>query len=794
MLKNYLKVAYRNIMREKGYTLIHIISLGLGIGCFLFLLLLSQYGTHFNTFNKNADRIYRVIDQVKSKSGNEVTNALTPMPWGPAMKSEFPEIDHYTRLFLAGKSVVHKNDVFNTAVIYTDPSIFKIFTYPFAEGDSGNALNGPNKAVLTHETAKMLFGDSDPLNKFIKIDNKNYEVTGVLKRITKQSNLNNNFSILVSTTNLNTTNDQVLHNWNEHSVETFILLKKGANPAQISQQMPIFLKHFINSRATEKYSPQLQPLLKMYLGPSYMNDPHATLKKSYIYIFLTLSFMILLISCINFINISTARASKRNREVGIRKVIGATGEQLVFQYLFEVFMVTVLAIFLACLLIEIMLPPFNALSGWNVHMDFLHNSFLWIYTFGIVAFVTLMAGGYPAFYLSRFRPARIFRPTSSRNRKSKLRAGLVITQFTLAAFMLLSALIVKKQVQFLYHKDLGYNRQGVMQIYYSGTIQQAKHFRNDIQRNTLVKDVSLVSNGPFSPGVIKTYRINRNKHNEDVLLHTFYSDSHFLPLLQLKIIKGRNFNTNIASDSTKAIIINEAAVKSFGWTNENAVGKIITKKNDIGKNIRLTVIGVIHNYNYETLDKTIKPMAFLNDPGHFSMIVIKVDPGHIQAATNFIRNTWKNTFPDHFFYSQFIQGQIKQMYDLESIISQMLTFITYLTIIIACLGLLGLAAYSTLQRAKEISVRKVLGSSVKDIVILLSKEFIQYVSFALLIGLPLAYYALNLWLNNYVYHASIGFIPVIVVILGTLIIAWLTIGWQTIKAALTNPAENLRNE
>jgi putative ABC transport system permease protein len=780
-------------MREKGYTLIHIFSLGMGVGCFLFLLLLYQYAIHFNEYNTKAGRIYRVVDQVTTKSGNEVSNALTPMPWGPAMKSQFPGISNYTRFLVLGKSVIHNHDVFNTGISYTDSSIFKVFTYPFAKGDPIKALNGPNKAVLTHATATKLFGDSNPINKMIKIDNRNYKVTGVLKKLSHQSSLNNNFSVLVSTENLNSSNFKSLHDWNNHNVETYLLLKKGANPDNITHQMTAFIQHYIGTNAAQHYSPKLQPMLKMYLGPSYMNDPHATLQKSYLYIFLTLGFMILLISCINFINISTARASKRNQEIGIRKVIGATGEQLIFQYLFEVGMVTILAIFLALLLIELVLPMFNALSSWAVHLNILHDPFLWISTLSIFVFVTLMAGGYPAFYLSRFRPARIFRPTSSGNRKSTLRAGLVVTQFTLAVFMLLCALIVRKQVSYLFNKNLGYNRQGVMRIFYSGTRQQAKHFENDINRNALIKNVSLVSNGPFSNGTIRTFSINKNGHTQDALLHTFYADSHYLPLLHLKIISGRNFNRQIASDSSHAIIINRAAIKSFGWNSADAIGKRIIEKQN-GKSKLLTVVGVIQNYNYEGLNTSIKPMAFLNDPNHFSMLVIKVDPGHIQAASKFIRDTWKKDFPDHFYYGQFIQAQIKQWYNLEYIISKMLTFITYLTIIIACLGLLGLAAYSTIQRAKEISVRKVLGATIQSIVILLSKEFLQFIGMALVIGIPLAYFALKWWLNNYVYHASIGFAPIVMVILATFIIAWLTIGWQTIKAALANPADNLRNE
>ena len=764
------------------------------MGCFLFLLLLYNYATHFDTFHTNSGRIYRVIDHVKSQSGGEATNALTPMPWGPALKASFPQVEQYVRFLLLGKMVTHDHESFNTGVIYTDPSIFDVFTFPLAQGDMNKALDGPNKAVLTQQTAKMLFGEKPPLGNVIKIDRENYVVTGVLKKIPPQSSLTNNFSVLVSSSNLNKTNFPPFADWNDHSIETYLLMKKGADVSRIVQQMPAFLSRHIGEKAAVNYSPSFQLLTDMYLGGSMMNDYHDTLDKSYIYIFLTIGFMILLISCINFINISTARASKRNREVGMRKVIGATGGQLVFQYLFEVLIVTLFALFLANVLIEVMLTPFNALSEWQVEIGYTHNTFVWIAMIGIVAFVTFMAGGYPAFYLSRFQPARIFRTMSSGSRKSLLRSGLVVTQFTLAVFMLLCALVVKSQIHYLHNKDLGYNKTGVMRILHSGNIREAKKFRNEILQNPLIRSVSLSSNGPFSPGTAKTYTVAEGDRSEENLMHTFYVDDQYIPLLNLKIKEGRNFSRNIASDSINSVIVNEAAVKALGWQNEDPLGKTIQERTEDGTTNRLTVVGVIRNFNFEALDQPIKPLVLLDRPSHSSMIIVKVDPDHLTAATHFINQTWKKDFPEQFLYYEYIDAQIKQWYTTESVISKMLSFITYLTIFIACLGLLGLAAYATLQRAREISVRKVLGATVREIVTLLSIEFMRYVVLALIVGLPLAYFAVSMWLNNFVYHATIGLWPIVIVTITTVCIAWLTICWQTIRAAFANPAKNLRNE
>ena len=524
------------------------------------------------------------------------------------------------------------------------------------------------------------------------------------------------------------------------------------------------------------------------------NDYHDTLDKSYLYIFLTIGFMILIISCINFINISTARSSKRNREVGLRKVIGASGGQLIFQYLFEVFIVTIVALVLANILIELMLPIFNALSDWQVRIDYSHNLFLWISVISILFFVTITAGGYPAFYLSRFRPARIFRKMSTGNSKSFLRSGLVVSQFAVAVFMLFCALVVKKQIHYLFHKDLGFQKEGVMRILHSGTLSEARQFRNEISKNPMIREVSLASNGPFSPGELKSYTIQQDNQNEEYKLHTFFVDDHYIPLLDLKVKSGRNFNNDLATDTTQSVIINEAAVKKFGWQGNDPVGRTVITKIKNGKIKPLTVIGVIRNFNYEDLDQPVKPLILLNRPNQFTMMVVKVDPTQISAATQFINQTWRKDFSGHFIYYQYIQSQLKQWYETESIISQMLSFITYLTAFIACLGLLGLAAYSTLQSLKEISVRKVLGAKVGEIVVLLSMEFMQYVGLGLIIGLPLAWYAVNLWLNNFVYHANIGLTPILTVILATVIVGWLTICWQTIRAALANPVDNLSSE
>ncbi|MGD8427845.1 MAG: ABC transporter permease, partial [Balneolaceae bacterium] len=757
--------------------------------------LLYQYATNYDSFYKEGDRIYRVIDRVHTSEGSEVNTAMTPWEWGPALKREFPGVDNYVRFLIRGKSITYQNDAFNIAVSYVDSTFFNVFKLPLEQGDPQQALSGTNKVVISPDIARMLFGNENPMGKVIQIEKDSYEVTGVLKKLPPNSSIG--YDMLVPASNIGAKDMASINNWEKHDIYTYLLLKKNIQAASIEHRLSSFTKRKIGNQAGKDYAPQLQPLTEMYLNTGLQGEHGDTLNPAYLYIFLSIGFLILLISCINFINISTARASGRNREVGIRKVIGASKGQLVFQYLLEVALITLASLVIAVILVEWTLPLFNALTGeWKVRINYSENLFFWGSTAGIFIFVTLVAGAYPAFYLTDFHPARIFRSKSSGSTRSWLRSGLVVTQFSLAVFLLFTSLVVNKQIEYLRQKDLGFNQQNLIRMYMWEGVnnQKAQAYGDQLLRNPQIRQVALTSDGPVSDGTMVKYIIPEKSTGDQKILNTLYVDSRFVPLMGLKMLKGRNFNANRASDSTSAVIINQTAVTQFGWKGEDPTGKVLRIKSENGTSREVSVIGVINDYNYQSLNQPIKPLVLQYRPSKFSNLLIRVqspDPDKINA---YIHKTWKEYFPGHFFFFYYVSDLVFESYTTEAVISQLLNMLTWLTIFIAGLGLLGLASYTILQRTKEIGIRKVLGASASEIIGMFSKEFLQFVLLGIIVGLPMAWYAVNQWLNSFAYHAEVHVTTFLIVVSVTLAAGWLTIAYQSIRAALANPVDSLRNE
>ncbi|HKK47017.1 MAG TPA: FtsX-like permease family protein, partial [Balneolaceae bacterium] len=623
-----------------------------------------------------------------------------------------------------------------------------------------------------------------------------YEVTGVLKKIPPNSSID--YDLLVSASNIGTQEMASIDNWEKHDIYTYLFLNDNADAASIEHQLPSFTKRYVGDQAGKDYAPKLQSLTGMYLDTELQGEQGDTLNPAYLYIFLSIGFLILLISCINFINISTARASGRNREVGIRKVIGASRGQLVFQYLLEVALITLASLAIAVVLVEWTLPLFNALTGdWKVHINYSENLFFWGAVAGIFIFVTLVAGAYPAFYLSDFQPAHIFRSKSSASTRSWLRSGLVVTQFSLAVFLLFASLVVNNQIDYLHQKDLGFNQQNLIRMYmWEGVdYQKAQAYRDQLLRNPQIRQVALSSDGPVSDGTMVKYVIpGKNAGDTQKILNTLYVDSRFVPLMGLNMLKGRNFNANRASDSTSAVIINQTAVKQFGWQDENPTGKVLRVESGEGTSREVSVIGVINDYNYQTLNQPIKPLVLQYRPSELSNLLIRVQSPDPDKVNAYIHKTWKEYFPGHFFFFYYVSDLVFESYTTEAVISRLLSMLTWLTIFIAGLGLLGLASYTILQRTKEIGIRKVLGASVSKIIGMFSKEFLQFVLLGIIVGLPLAWYAVNQWLNSFAYHADVHLTTFLIAASATLLAGWLTIAYQSIRAALANPVESLRSE
>ena len=794
MFKNYLKVALRNLLKEKGYAAINILSLAIGAGVFLFLLLIYQYAVNYDSFLENRHRIYRVIDRIQTSAGNDVTTAQTPWPWAPAIEDNYAAVESSVRILIRGKGISYKESNFNIGVSYVDSTFFSVFGLPLQLGNAETALDGPGQVVITPEISKMLFGNEDPMGKVIQIENRSHEVTGLLKKIPHNSSIY--FEILVSSEGIDKSDFNHINDWESHEIYTYLLLRKGTDPQAIESQLPSLISRHIGNDNQGKYEPRLQAYTDMYLSEGLQREHGQVLNPAYLYIFLAIGFLILLISCINFINLATARVSKRNREVGIRKVVGASRPQLIWQYLLEVGIITVLTVLLSVIFVEWALPLFNNLTGeWQVQINYFENGFFWASIAGIIIFVTLVAGAYPAFYLSAFQPSQIFRSKSAGNSRSWLRTGLVVTQFSLAVFLLLCSLIVNKQINFLYQKDLGFDQENLIRMYISENISydEAQRYRNELLRNPQITNVAMASDGPISDGTMVEYTSAEETELKDMIINTLFVNDQFIPLLDLEIMKGRNFENDRGIDSTSALILNQTAVNYLGWEGD-PIGKVLNVQNEAGLVSEATVIGVINDYNYQTLDKELKPLILQYKPAKLSNLLIRVQSPDPDKVNKYIENTWNAAFPGQFFFYYYVSDLISENYTTEAVISSLLSMFTWLTIFVASLGLLGLASYTINQRTKEVGVRKVLGAKTWEIVAMFSKEFCIYIVLALLIGIPVAWLAVNYWLQNFTYHTDVGWESVLIVVVATILVAFLTVSWQSIKAALMNPVDSLRSE
>ena len=790
MISNFFKIASRTLLKKKGYTLINIVGLAVGIGIFLFLILLDQYALTFDAAHEKSERIYRLADKVKTRSGSIVDAAITPAPWGEAIEEDYPEVEESVR-FLGRSRVIERDDkVLPYGVTYVDESIFRVFTYPFELGDPQTALQKPHSVVLTDFVAEAFFGDENPVGQILLIDEIPHEVTGVLKELHDQYSFK--FNMLISFTSLNENSYSGLNNWESHNLHTYLLLKEGADAVKLQDGLLNFITKQFGEEGLEKYQPHLQPLESIFLGSDLFGEHGQTLDVTYVYIFSAIGFLILLIACINFINIATARGMERSKEVGMRKVMGAGRTQLILQFLAEALILAALATLVATQLVEWALPWFNDLADWNVQIDYANNMLYLGSILGVILLVGVMAGGYPAFYLSAFRPAPVLKgdKSSGRNR-SMVRTTLVVTQFAVGIFLIISSGAVDRQLNFLKNKDLGFETNNIM------VTSVPKHgdretIRQELAKKTAVAAVTYSSGVPGEGGTSVRKFQPEGQFEEDGLLLNYYSiDENFLGFFDINLMKGRNFRPELASDTTSALIINEAAARKFGWS-EPVGKKILIGDGEDQTSAR--VIGLVENFHFETLHNTIKPLILNYDPSRLSTLSAKLSTANLSETAEEI-SAFLKTFNEGLpAWHTFLEQNIADEYTTEEVIGEMLRYFTYLTIFIACLGLLGLASFTIIQREKEIGIRKVLGATVTQIFGNLSKDFLKLILIGFLIAAPLSYLLLNQWLQSFAYRTDLSILLFAGAGLVALLIAAATVSYHAIKAAKINPAESLRNQ
>lgn len=794
MIKSYFVIAIRNLMRNKFFSLINIFGLSVGITCCMLIILYGKDEVSFDRFHQNKENIYHLTADLIGEGGINRQSSSGMMP-GPGFAKSIPEIESFVRIQSALFNIKGKGEVFEQEALWADENLFSVFTFPFAYGNSSTALKDLHSVVLSEKLAEKYFGSTNVVGKTLELKaGKNFEtfvVTGVVRNSPQNSSLQVEMILPMKYYQL----EEDDKHWTNFFLNTFFVLKPGADPKKVEAKMARVYETEAASEIkemAEKYNIKekteyhLQPLLEMHLSKDYpaTNGLSHASESIYSYILFGIAGFILLIACINFVNLTVARSLKRAKEIGVRKVIGGERKQLIFQFLGESFVLSFLAFVVACLLTYLLLPFFNKLANKELAFSYLLDLKLIAGYITLFIITGLLAGFYPALVLSGFKPVETLYGKFRFSGKNYLSKSLVVFQFTLSTFLIIATVTIYSQFNYLTRFNLGYDDKNVV-VLNSGHIDYGslKVFKNELYKDPGIQAVSADQGGNWF-----TMAYVNGEH--EINFNMVRADEDFLPLLKIPVIKGRNFSEKFSSDSATAVIINESFAKTAGWT--NPVGKEV---NFFYDNKKYTVIGMIRDYHFASLKNKIQPQLFLYAPKHgFGRVYLKVAEGNKAAALSHLEHTFKNLYPAQPYNYVFKDDNNRESYEKEEKWKQIIAFSAVLTIFISCMGLFGLTALSAEKRAKEIGIRKVLGASVASIVQKLSGEFIQLVLIASAISLPLSWWAMNKWLENYPYritlHATIfGF-----AIISAILVAFVTVSFQSLKAAMANPVKNLRSE
>jgi putative ABC transport system permease protein len=808
MLENYLKMALRNILRFKIFSFINIIGLAVSISACILISLWVSDEMSYDKFNKNADRIYRPYILAKI-SNREINSAAGPAVMGEALQRELPEVEAYTRIWYWGDiswTLRSEGKVFSEKLFRTvDSSFFNVFTTEFVRGNPKTALAQPKTIVLTESMAHKYFGSKNPLGKIINV-NKNIDfiVTGVVKDFPAQSHFH--FDFLASLSTFNESKDQY---WGSINCYTYVLLKAGTEKLQFEKKLNDLVRKYFSPQlksaagftfeqfeaAGNKYSLSLEPLTSIHRNSHLDYEIETNSDMSYIYIFSVIAVAILLIACINFINLSTARSEKRAKEVGIRKTLGSQSRQIIGQFIAESILTSFISIIISICLVEFILPEFNNLSNKQITFNLLSSRYVIPFLLGFAVAVGLVAGSYPAFYLSSFQPVQVLKSDLRKgSRRANLRGGLVIIQFAISIILIVSTFIIYSQLQYIRKKDIGFNKDNVViidKLFDTGNVQS---FMHDILNNPQITGISNSDGIPSKPENVSSYCLKGNSNIQFQNINNMNCDYmncdyQFKDVYQMKMAAGRFFSKEHPSD-TAAVVLNEAAARKLGII--NIEGKYLT---EIG-NQNYAIIGIVKDFNFMSLHEAIQPIAIFpfKPGGAGEYLSVKVKPDNYAGTISFLRNTWKKYAGDETLDYSFLNNNMENLYIADLRTSNIASVFSILAIFIACLGLLGLASFITGQRTKEIGIRKVLGASVPEIIIMLSKEFLRWVILANIIAWPIAYYFMNKWLQDFAYKTEISIWIFLTSGTLALIIALLTVCTNAIKAATANPVKSLKYE
>ncbi len=796
MIKNYLTTAWRNLVKNKFYSILNIAGLTIGITSCILIFLYVQFELSYDKYNTRAKNIYRLTELLHLPKEDRQQAVTSPI-MAPAFQSKFPEIKKSVRFINSGRILsVDQKKIYTTKIVYSDSGLFDVFTLPMLEGQPSKALVDPYSIVLTEGTAKKYFGEQEPLGKTMQLsDTINLTVTGIIKNVPDNSHFTFD-CILSANTLFELNNRQVDSGWFNNSVYSYLLLPDDYPAAQLESKLSAFAhKELEEVKKTSGlwYDFKLQPLESIHLRSHIGSEIRPNSDISYVYIFSAAAILILIIACCNFINLATARSLNRSKEIGLRKVIGAKRIQLGMQFLGESFLFAVIAGIMTLALVIALLPYFNTFTGKSLPTNIFNNQPLLLTFSDIIICTGLLAGIYPAVLMSSFAPINALRGAIRHGWQDIiLRKGLVVFQFTIAIVLIAGTGIVLQQLRYIQNRELGLNKDQVIEAGLSyADLAKGPTLINELTKKAGVASASL-TDFSFKEGISNIAVLPEGAARNEVTSQAVIAvDYDFLKTFQIPLVAGRDFSRSFSKDPDEAFIVNETAVKTFGWKKPaDAIGKNM----DWGLGKKGKVIGVVKDFNFKSLHDNIKPLIIHINPDWYRFIAIKIRPDRVPQTLKDIEKTWSSIAINSPFAYTFLDDDFGNLYKEEQNLQSVLTLFTILSLFVACLGLFGVAAFTIKQRFKEIAVRKVLGASVSGITTLLSKQFLQLVLISAAIAFPLSWWAMHKWLQAFAFRVNIGWQIFMIAGFITLLIALLTVSFQSIKAAVANPAKSLRTE
>ncbi len=805
MLKNYFKIAFRTILGHRLYSFINIFGLSLGIACCILIVLFINNEISFDSFNKNADSIVRVITERCDVGGQSESGDYEPMPLVPALISEYPEIVHATRMSTGGAILTYGDKSFQETILFTDPDIFSMFDINFISGNPSTALRDPSEIIITQKMAEKYFGKDNPIGKQLLMrtsgGSEAFVVSGVTESMPQNSTIQFDFLMNIRKHRMY---ERAKDRWTSSNGSAYLMLKKGIKPEELNAKLPVFVqKYFGNiiqrqqkegylSKEPNSYQLRLQPLKDVHLDTSVKYSSSEQGNPTYMYILGAIALLVLIIACINFVTLTVGRSANRAKEVGVRKVLGARRTQLIRQFWSEAILISSIALILGIVIAEILLPEFNQIADRQLTFSLSDFRLIGILS-GLMLVIGIISGIYPSLFLSKFEPAAVLKGKFKIGGKNYFTKTLIIFQFGLSILLICCTLILTKQINFLINTNLGFQPQqvAILPAYAKASDVEniTDRLKTKIQGDPRILNISVTS-GAFTHG----YDISGFKYNgENKDAFVYRIDENYLSTLKIPLIEGRNFRKGSADDRDYGMIVNEAFVKSMGWS-EPVIGKRLIGSDD-EQLAKLNVIGVVKNFHFRSFREKIRPeIMFMLPDWPLDDILIRVSPENVSETVQYLKNAWTEINPNTPFDLTFMDQDFQKLYETEMKWGRIVTYASVFAVFLACLGLFGLVTMAVNNRAKEIGIRKVLGASGSGMVRMISYDFLKLVFLANLIAWPVAYLAASKYLENYAYRISLT--PVVFILAGltAIFISFVTIAGLVVKAVRANPVDALRNE